>query len=377
MRFLRKLQLAELLEKKSFFLFGPRSTGKTTLINHQLDDAKIFDLLDAKTYRDLLKQPSLLEEASDANIVVIDEIQKLPMLLDEVHRLIEGKGMRFLMTGSSARKLKRGAANLLAGRAWQAQLFPLSYTEIPGFDLMHYLNVGGLPQVYTSKYPEEELKEYVSTYLKEEVQAEALTRNIAAFSEFLDLIGLSNGNEINFQSFARDCGVSPNTIQNYLQILDDTLVGFSLPAFTETKRRKAVSRMKYYLFDIGVVNYLANRGQILPKSELFGSAFEHFIILECRAFLSYLRKNEKMTYWRSTSQFEVDLIIGNELAIEIKGTELVQDKHLKGIRAFKEEHLVERYVVVSNDPQKRVTADGIHIYPWNNFLDKLWAGEII
>jgi predicted AAA+ superfamily ATPase len=216
----------------------------------------------------------------------------------------------------------------------------------------------------------------VNTYLKEEVQEEALTRNLSAFAFFLDAIALSNGSEVNYESLASDCGVSPGTLKNYIGILSDTLLGFSLPGFCRTKKRKAISRSKHYLFDIGVTNQICRRGEIKTGSELFGNAFEHFIILETRAQNSYSRNYNTLSFWRSTSQYEVDLIIGNKVAVEIKATKLVQDKHLKGLRALKEEGLIERYIIVSQDSEKRTTADGIDIYPWKLFLQELWEGKI-
>ena len=377
----RAINLPKLLKLKSFFLFGPRSTGKSTLIREHLPQAMVYDLLDYEIYNKLLKHPKTIEEEVEAldsrpEVIVIDEVQKLPHLLDEVHRLIEQKNYKFLLTGSSARKLKHGGANLLAGRAWQSNLFSLTSKEITDFDLIKYLNIGGLPQVYTSSYPNEELKSYVNTYLREEVQAEALTRNIQAFAEFLDAIALSNAEEINYEGLARDCQISPSTLKNYIQILEDTLIGFKLEAYTKTKKRKAITRSKHYLFDIGITNRLCNRGEIKPKSELFGKAFEHFIILELRAYLSYFRKDEKLSYWRSTSQFEVDAIIGNKLAIEIKATSSVNDSHLKGLRALMEENQIKSFVVVSLDKQKRKTDDGIIIWPWKEFLSSLWNDQV-
>ena len=376
----RNLNLKNLLRYKSFFLFGPRSTGKTTLIKETLKNVKVYDLLDLRTYTKLLKRPQLLEEENENKknqIIVIDEIQKQTQLLDEVQRLIQAKNYRFLLTGSSARKLKKGQSNLLAGRAWQAHLFPLSWVEIEKFDLIKYLNRGGLPMVYESHQYEEELSAYVSLYLREEIQNEALTRNIQAFYEFLDLIALSNAGEINYESFSSDLQVSPSTLKNYIEILNDTLLGFFLPGWTKTKKRKALSRSKYYLFDIGVTNTLCQRGVIKKNSELFGKAFEHFIILEMRAYLSYLRKNLSMSYWRSSSHFEVDLIVGDKVAIEIKSQSLVQDKHLKGLRKLKEEQLIEKYIVVSLDEEERITKDKIHIMPWEVFLNKLWSEKIV
>lgn len=373
----RILNLPALLERKSFFLFGPRGTGKTTLIRNTLEDAFLIDFLEIKTYREYLKNPSILAEQKLKPVVVIDEVQKLPEILDEVHRLIETRKLTFLLTGSSARKLKRGGANLLAGRAWWAELFPLTSHEIPDFELLTYLNRGGLPAVYPSDDFQEELKAYTGLYLKEEIQNEALTRKISHFTEFLDLVALCNGEEISYQSIAVDCGVSANSIKNYIQILEDTLVAFQLPGFTKTRKRKSISRAKLYFFDIGVVNSLAGRGEIMAGSELFGKAFEHFIVLEVRAFLSYFRKDVNMYYWRSTSQFEVDLVLGTQWAIEIKSTTMVQDKHLKGIRALKEENAIENFAVVSCDTIERVTKDNITIFPWKRFLQKLWQGTII
>lgn len=373
----RILDVRTLLKKKSFFLLGPRGTGKTTLIQHTLPDAALIDLLEIQTYREYLKNPSIISEQKLKQIVVIDEVQKLPEILDEVHRLIEAKDLTFLLTGSSARKLKRGGANLLAGRAWWAEMFPLTSKEIPDFDLITYLNRGGLPSVYPSNDYIEELRAYTALYLKEEIQNEALSRKVAQFSEFLDLVALTNGQEISYQSLAGDCGVSANSIKNYIQVLEDTLVAFQVKAFTKTRKRKAISRSKLYFFDIGVTNSLANRGEIMEGSELFGNAFEHFILLEVRAFLSYMRKNVKMYYWRSTSRFEVDLILDNRWALEIKGTTSIQDKHLKGIRALKEEGSIQNFAAVSCDRYERRTKDNINVFPWKRFLENLWSGKII
>ena len=375
----RILNLPELLEKKSLFLFGPRLTGKTTLIKRCFKGARFYDLLNLETYTDLMKRPSLLVEegTQDGEVVIIDEIQKMPSLLDEVHRLVENNGYKFLLSGSSARKLKRDGANLLAGRAWPIHLFPLTSAEIPHVDLLRYLNRGGLPQAYDSPHYQEDLRAYTALYLREEVQQEALVRNVRAFSEFLDLMALSNGKEINFEGLARDFQGSPGTLRNYIDILDDTLLGFKLHGYTKTKKRKAISRFKYYFFDIGVTNILCNRGEIKEKSELFGQVLEHFIILEVRAFLSYKRKHLKMFYWRSTSQFEVDIVLEDSLALEIKSSPFIQDKHLKGLRAFKEEAMVKNYAIVSLDKKRRKTTDGIVIYPWKEFLIALWNGEIL
>ena len=374
----RVLDLGNLLKMRSFFLFGPRGTGKSTLIKETLKEAKVYNLLDPETFQRLVRYPKLISQETKAStLVVIDEIQKMPSLLDEVHLLIVVRAQRFLLTGSSARKLKRGGINSLAGRALTAELFPLVSAELEQFDLLNYLNTTGLPEFSGKPMAQEFLRAYVGTYLKEEIQAEALTRNLQAFSRFLEVMALGNGQELNLTNIASDVGIPAKTIQGYLGILDDTLLGFLVPAFQKTRIRKAIARPKYYLFDIGVVNTLAYRGNIALKSELFGTAFEHFIAMELRAWLSYRRLDAPLSYWRSTTQFEVDFILGDQLALEVKGTDLVVDKHLKSLRALKEEGLVKNYGVVSLDADERTTQDNIHIWPWQIFLQKLWKGDLV
>lgn len=379
MTYSRRLHLPELLARKSFFLFGPRATGKSTLIREQLGDARVYDLLDHNVLTRLMRQPQLLAEENPdpGRLVVLDEIQKLPSLLDEVHRLIETTGRRFLLTGSSARKLKRGAANLLAGRAWEAALLPLSWCEIDDFDLLTMLNRGGLPAIYPSADYREELESYVNLYLREEIHAESVTRNLPGFTRFLDAIGLSNGNELSYTGLASDVGVPATTLQRYVEILQDTLLCYTLEPFRSTVKRKAITRQKLYLFDIGVTNTLARRGSIEPGSALFGAAFEHFVINELRAHRAYTRHRDALSYWRSTAKHEVDVIVGNRLAIEIKASSQVNDKHLKSLRALKEEGLVREFAVVSTDQNRRVTSDGITIWPWREFLTELWGGALL
>ena len=375
----RKINLIELLKEKSHFLLGPRSTGKSFLIGRELKGVPLFDLLDTDLYQSWLKRPSKIREVVLAlpkkeKIVVIDEIQKIPALLDEIHFLIENTGIHFLLTGSSARKLKRHSTNLLAGRAWMAHMHPLTSKEITNFDLLRYLNYGGLPQVYNSPNPKKELKNYVSLYMKEEIQQEALLRSYEQFSRFLDSAALLNAEEINYQNWASDTGVPAKTIANYIDLLKDTLMAFELYAYTKTKKRKAIQRSKFYFFDVGVANQLTNCGEIKEKSIAFGKAFEHFVIQELRAMKDYLEKDWELCYWRSLSQMEVDLILGNEMAIEIKATENVTRNHLKGLKALREEGLIQRYIVVSLEKQRRVV-DGIEIYPWREFLTSCWNHE--
>lgn len=383
----RIIKLQELIKQKSHFLIGPRSTGKSSLIRNTFKNSQnsqnslYINFLERDTLRDFLVRPSLLRERVEAkslgvsDLVIIDEIQKIPRLLDEVHLLIEEKGLVFLLTGSSARKLKKGAANLLAGRAWMANLFALTSCEITDFDLLRYLNFGGLPQVYTSSYPEKELKNYINLYIKEEIQEEGLTRKLDQFLIFFESIGLMNGKELNYQGWSSDTGIPRKTLQSYVELLQDTLLAFELPAFKKTVTRKAVVRSKFYLFDIGVANHMAKVGEIHAGSLAFGNAFEHFIIQECRALVSYLELDWKLTYWRSHSQMEVDLCLGQKWALEIKSSNRIVDKHLKGLRALREEGLFENYAVICLEKEKRVV-DGITIWPWQMFINQIFSAKI-
>lgn len=379
--FPRVLDLHKLLKKKSFFLFGPRATGKSFLIRHQFDKTvPIINLLRSELYLRLIAQPDELESIINTyahpDLIVIDEVQRVPMLLNEVHRLIEEKNLKFLLTGSSARKLRGKEVNLLAGRAREAQLFPLTSTEIPDFNLERYLQYGGLPPVYQSEEPEEELVAYVDTYLREEIQAEALVRKIPAFSRFLLTSALTSGQILNFTAIASDAGVPVATVREYYQILQDTFIGFLVPGWTKTLKRKAMSSAKFYFFDLGVRNTLAQIQSIVPSSEIFGQAFEHFIALELRAYLSYRRKRQSLHYWRTQHGQEVDFIIGEKIAIEVKTTNRVTEKHLQGLRLLAEEQLCQRYWLVSFDKVAR-HQHGCEIIYWQDFLAQLWGDQII
>jgi uncharacterized protein len=378
----RLLNLNDLLKKKSYFLFGPRSTGKSTLIHQQLNgECLIINLLRNEYYRALSQEPQALESIIDAapqySLVVIDEVQRIPALLNEVHRLIEERNINFLLTGSSARKLRKNNVNLLAGRARKANLFPLTSAEIHDFDLLRYLHIGGLPQVYLSTEPYEELEAYVDIYLKEEIQLEALVRNIPGFSSFLQVAAITNGQIMNFTKLASDIGLPVTTVREYYFILEDTFLGFMLSAFTKTTKRKALSTAKFYFFDMGVSNYLAQIKDVPAQSVAFGGALEHFLVMEIKAFLSYNRLQYDLTFWRSTSGFEVDIIIDGTIAIEVKSCKIAHSKHFKGLLAFKEEELAKRYILVSMDPIPKKLPNGIELMPCTDFLQKLWDHKIV
>ncbi len=376
----RQLQLPPLVAMKSFFLFGPRATGKTTLIRRQLaKSASIIDLLDSRYFLRLSAAPNELESLIDAaptDIIVIDEIQRIPELLNEIHRLIESRRITFLLTGSSARKLRRGKANLLAGRVWEARMFPFIHRELSDFDLDRYLRYGGLPAVYLSKHPEEELEAYVNTYLKEEILAESLIRRLPPFSRFLRSIALSNGEIINFTKMGNDCQVSPSTVTEYVGLLEDTLIGFILPAWTRSRKRKAIKAGKFYFFDPGVTHMLAGTETLDRNSNLYGKSFEQFIGMELRAYLSYRRKKLALSYWRSTNGHKVDFLLGEKTAIEVKASGRISKNDFKGLKYLKEEGIFQHLVLVSQDPIS-TRKDGILTLPWQKFLADLWEDRFV
>ncbi len=371
----RELNLDTILQKRSCFLFGPRQIGKSFLIRHQLRYHRYYDLLDTDLFLRLSTQPSRLREelTEPEQIVVIDEIQKLPILLDEVHLLIETRGIRFLLTGSSARKLKSSGVNLLGGRARTRRLHPFIYRELrEEFDLQRALTVGLVPSIYFSDEPEEDLSSYVGTYLTEEIVAEALVRNVPAFSRFLRVAGWCHGKMINYENIASDAEIPRSTVRDYFQILRDTLVGEDLPAWRHSQKRKSVSTAKFYFFDGGVVNALNGRRHLSPGAPEYGEAFETYIYHEIKSYCEYNGIRD-LHYWRSKSGIEVDFIINNRIAVEVKAKPVVANRDLKNLRLLKEENLIEHYVLVSLESSRRIV-DDIEILSWQAFIEKLWDG---
>ncbi len=377
----RSLNLTEITRSRSVFLLGPRQTGKSSLIRHTLPkEIPLFDLLDHTLFASLAANPSLMRQQLEAQnytqgLVVIDEIQKLPELLNEIHLLIEKHSLRFLMTGSSARKLRRAGTNLLGGRASQFHLHPLTYHELgPRFDLIRALNFGLLPSVYFSDQPRSNLRDYVGLYLDLEIQQEASIRDISSFSRFLSVAALCNGQIINYSSIASDAREKRKTVTGYFQILEDTLIGDEVSAWSRSRKRKAMETSKFYLFDVGVARAINDLPDIKFKSKDFGDAFEHFICQEIRAYIDYYLPNGHLNYWRSTSNLEVDFVLNHSTAIEVKAKDVVSHRDLRGIRALMEENLLKKYVVVSLEPKARLVGH-VLILPWEEFLKSLWAHE--
>ena len=382
----RILNLKDELKYQSLFLFGARQTGKTSYINNELkEDVKLqWTLLDSKTRRRADADPSSLRDEIYARqikdgIVVIDEIQKVPELLDEIHLLIEETDIHFLLTGSSARKLREKGINLLGGRAGKYIFHPLVYPEIKDTDptLEMIFRKGLLPSAYLSEMPEKILSNYVDVFLREEIAADAAVRKLPQFEQFLEIAAISNAEELNYSNIARDIMMSRQAVYEWYRLLVDTLIGFEVPAYTKTLRRKAVETSRFYFFDIGVVRSILGIDVPLPVQTEYGKFFENYIAMELRAYLDYNDKTETLSYWRTRSGLEVDFTIGNTIAIETKTTKSVSSNDLKGLRALKEENVFKKFIIVSRDETIKYTEDGILLLPWHEFLEWLWRGDIL
>jgi predicted AAA+ superfamily ATPase len=369
--------------RTSFFLWGPRQTGKSTLLRATYPRARRIDLLTSREFVLYARDPSILREElaqSGERFVVIDEIQKVPPLLDEVHWLIENRGVVFALCGSSARKVRRGHANLLGGRATRYELHGLVSAEVGReFDLLRALNHGYLPRHYLNDAAHALIRAYVDDYLKEEIAAEGLTRNLPAFSDFLTAAALSDGQLVNHSTIARDCGVSAFTVKGYFQILVDTLLGRFLPAYRRRPKRRVIQSPKFYFADVGIVNHLARRGRLVPGGELIGRAFENWVFHELSAYRAYRGFAFDLSYWRLGSGIEVDFVVDDmQMAIEAKAARHVHSDHLRALRELARDHpRVRARAVVSLDERPRRTEDGIDILPARLFAERLWANDLI
>ena len=368
----------------SVFLFGARQTGKTTLLLHLFPDNKFYDLLETDTYERLRRNPSLLRQEltglREGEIVIIDEIQLIPELLNEVHWLITRHKIHFILSGSSARKLRRRGVNTLGGRAVRNVLYPLVSAEIEDFDVVRAVNRGLLPTHYMApndKLLKKRMQAYISVYLKEEIAAEALVRKLASFNRFMEVAALTDGEMVNYNNIAQDCGVDAKTVKEYFSILEETLVGYMVPAYRKSVKRRLNQSPRFYYFDVSLPNYLLHRYDLQPGSEDFGHAFEHLLVQEIIAYLGYTDSEEALTYWHTYSGYDVDVILGDDrVAIEFKSSTEVQSRHLKGLKAFQEEHPGARLIIVSLDVAPR-QLNGVEVLPVKQFLHELWEGRIV
>lgn len=374
----RKLNIDSKLED-SVFLFGARQTGKSTFLREKFKNCTYIDLLDTSVKTRFKRTPSLLYdilvEKPEGTLVIIDEVPEVPELLNEVHRLMSEKGLIFILCGSSARKLKRKGYNTLGGRAYPVYLYPFVSTEIPNFDLNHAINYGMLPPHYLAKNPSKRLAAYIDIYMKEEIKQEALVRNLSAFQRFLEVAAITDGEMINYNNIAQDCGVSANTVAGYFDILEDTLIGYRIPAFSKVIKRRLVQAPRFYYFDVGIVNYLLHRKELVMGTAEYGHAFEHLVIQEIKAWLMYSESSEQLTFWRTHTGLEVDAVIGDaRLAIEIKSVEEVLPRHLKGLKAFAGDYPAARLIIVSLDPFNRRINNVECVYVLD-FFKMLWSEE--
>lgn len=382
----RKLDLKDVLAKKSVILFGPRQSGKSFLVKNMDDSifALKINLLDGKTKFHALQNPGYLKEIVELKnlsdcVIFIDEIQMCAQMLDEIHLLIEDRNIRFLMTGSSARKLRQKGTNLLGGRAWTKFLFPLTYSEIGSdarYSLPYIFKHGLLPPMFLSSEldVEENLSAYVGTYLTEEIAAEATSRNLSNFSRFLKTAALTNGQIVNFTNIASDSQVPVQTVKQWYQILIDTLLGFFIEPYQGSKKRKSINANKFYFFDIAIARTLKEIDAPSESNAEFGEFFEQLVCMELRAWIGYTRPKSRLTYWRTYSGQEVDFCVDDELAIEVKSTAVVQEKHLKGLKTLREEGIFKRYVVICQETISR-KHDSIEIWNWKDFFSSLWNSK--
>ena len=378
----RRLDLSQDLRSRSVFLFGPRQTGKTTWLRQCFPDAPWFNLLHGEVFLRLAREPGRLRAELAARDpgpgpVIIDEIQKLPSLLDDVHDLMESRGLRFVLAASSPVKLRRGGVNLLGGRARTRALFPFVSAEVPGWDLLRAVNVGGIPSIHLSSDPLEDLRAYCGNYLRLEVQAEGLVRGIEPFSRFLTAAAASRGQPIVFERLAADAAVPARTVREYFQVLEDTLLATLLRPFSPRRAgRKPVSHAKLYFFDAGVANALAGVTRVEPGSTAFGPALEQLVFCELRAWLAYARDPRPLTFWRTADGSEVDFVVGDTAAIEVQAAGTVTRRDLRGLRRLAEETPLRQRIVVCRESAGRLV-DGVRILPIGEFLGALWRGDLL
>ena len=380
----------DLPKGQSAFLWGPRKSGKTTYLKLRFPQSIYYDLLKSDLFLKLSKAPHILREEILAlpakklqYPIIIDEVQKIPHLLDEIHWLIENTTAYFILCGSSAKQLKRSHVNLLGGRAWRYQFFPLTSREIEDINLIHAFNHGLIPSHYLSSFPRKMLDAYVQDYLTEEIRAEGLVRNLPAFAQFLDIVPFSNGQMVNYTNISRECGIDVKTVQSYYQILVDTLLGYFIRPYTKQTKRQIISATpKFYFCDTGIVNHLKKHTINHLKGANAGHSFEHFIFMEIMAYRTIMDQLFDIRYWRTSTRLEVDFILGNaDVAIEVKISTNVSSTDIKGLLAFKKDNPKTRAIVVCLADQPRLVTSSkgydYHILPWRQFLDHLWQGTLI
>jgi predicted AAA+ superfamily ATPase len=389
MSYYRRYLNIQLPAGQSAFLWGARKTGKSTFLKHEFVDSIYIDLLKSDLFFKYAKHPNVFREellaipSQQNKIVIIDEVQKIPTILDEVHWLIENTEYQFILCGSSARTLKRQSVNMLGGRAWKYNFFPLIYPELPEYDLLKIFNTGTIPSHYDSSNIKKSMKAYLEDYIRQEIQSEGLVRNLPGFTRFLDALRFSHGEMINFTNIAREAGVDAKTVKEYFNILVDTLLGYFIYPYNKKVSREIISETpKFYLFDVGLANFIQKfefQDDLLGAQA--GKALEHLVILEIIAYKYLNDQDFEIRYWRTKSGVEVDIILGEgEVAIEVKNSLVVHKTELKSLKVFASEYKPKKlFMITMEGSARKVECDAfdINILSIKEFLALLWDKKVI
>ncbi len=373
---------------QTIILLGPRKTGKTTFLKHRFPDSLYIDLLQSEVARKYSAQPErlrqellLIKEEQKAHPIIIDEVQLIPALLNEIHWLIENAGLYFILCGSSTRKLRAAGVNLLGGRAWTYMFFPFVYPELSPYDLMRVLERGTIPSHYLSQEYKKHLEAYIYDYLTLEIQHEGLVRSLPAFQHFLEVAAFSSGELVNYANIAREAGVGEKTIRAYFDILEDSLVGYRLLPFSHKQKREIIFKApKFYFFDVGITNTLKRNRESTQWAENKGHILESYIFQELNAYRLLQEEKKTLNFWRTTTGLEVDFILDQRIAIEVKNSSNIHTSDLKGLIAFAEEHNPKELIVVCNEEIPRLISHkgyDIKIFNVAAFLERLWNNEFI
>ncbi len=389
MSYIKRYLTFDLPYHQSAFMWGARKTGKTTYLKHTFSKALFYDLLQSDLAFTFAKAPYIfreellkLQEMQANALVIIDEVQKVPALMDEIHWLIENTGFQFILCGSSERQMKRHGVNMLGGRAWKYHFFPLCFPELHEFDLLRIFNKGTLPSHYLSSNHRKALTAYLEDYLILEIQAEGIVRNLPAFSRFIDTLRFSHGEMLNYSNISREVGVDAKTVREYFHILVDTLMGYIVLPYRKKVSREIISQIpKFYLFDVGVASFIKHQQFNDLKGPEAGKALEHYIFTELTAYKYLNDLDFEINYWRTKDKIEVDFILNEgQVALEVKISDLVLPSDLKGLRAFYQEHKPKKSLLICQVPRARRIIEGdfvLDILPVKDFLQALWGGKIV
>lgn len=389
MSYIKRYFSIDIPSHQSAFVWGARKTGKTTYLKHTFPKALFYDLLKSDISLTLAKAPYIFreelvkyQESNPNRLIIVDEVQKVPTLMDEIHWLIENTEFQFILCGSSARQMKRHGVNMLGGRAWKYNFFPLCFPELPEFDLLRIFNQGTLPSHFLSSQYRKSLRAYLEDYLILEIQAEGIVRNLPAFARFIDALRFSHGEMLNYSNISRQAGIDAKTVREYFQILVDTLLGYIILPYRKKVSRDIISETpKFYLFDVGIASFIKHHQFDDLKGPDAGKALEHYMLTELIAYKNLNELNFDINYWRTKDKLEVDFILNEgQVALEVKISDVILPSELRGLRVFNQEHKPKKSILVCQVPRPRRISDGdftLDVLPVKDFLQKLWAGDIV